>query len=246
MNNDIEKQDVSSINEHEWSQDQLPWLVNSTLGDDDKQRLNKHLLDCKLCQKDFQQQRQWQQLMVRESTLEYAPQSSLQRMMNRIDKPSLLKTWSLSFANSLEKLSYRLASVRTRSKFGLLIIGTQTASVFVLALVVGWHTWRSDYPIEEGIAQADTNPSYQTLSSPAGILSSPHLQVVFEDRVTLEEIKSLLQVMDARIASGPSEQGVFRIDVKSGKSIELSADWLRRQSGVMFVAVKQNEMANPQ
>lgn len=214
---------LSRAQEHAWAEQQMPWLVNETLERHLSARLHRHMHDCEVCRTDFQRQQQLRRLLTSEPKVDYAPQQSLRRLQQAIDQPSLHVR--------LRRYYSRLARWRFPSiNIWQGIIGAQAITVLVLAVVIGSLQLDTSSTVDSQAA------NYQTLSSSDGTLNEAHLQVVFNEQLSLANIRQLLEPIDAVIASGPSEQGVFRVRV--GQSdIQEQADWLQAQPGVIFVAI---------
>jgi hypothetical protein len=212
--------------EHLWAEEQMPWLVNNTLDNEQSQRLHRHIDNCEQCQADYHQQQQLHSILMAEPKVDYAPQVSMQRLMSAIDKPGVSQGWGLQcrdfdFVTPIKK------------HFWPLVVGAQALALTVLALVVGLNQFESRKPIDAAL-MAD----YQTLSANNKLIKGPHLQVVFNDEVTSVQIRQMLESIHPYIVSGPSEQGVFRVQLNGASNLESAAKWLEQQQGVTFVAVQ--------
>src|SRR5271168_3938127 len=77
--------DISAAREHPAISALIPWYVNGTLGAQDRERLDAHLLNCAQCCADLAQERRVYQGMNAETTVEYMPAASLKRLQARLD-----------------------------------------------------------------------------------------------------------------------------------------------------------------
>jgi hypothetical protein len=100
-----------------------------------------------------------------------------------------------------------------------------------LLLVVGALGW---------IWSVGQEPSFRTLSDPAEstTASQPRLRVVFDDRVSVAEMREILDEIGGHVVGGPSSHGVYTVAIEpaSGEAVEVSAviDRLRTHEGVRF------------
>lgn len=212
-------QDLSS--EHSWAQQALPWLVNQTLPQADVRRLRAHLQGCGECQQALQTELRLAQKMAAAPVVDYAPQASLAKLMQRIDaEPATATPPALPSAG-------RPKPAR-RSPMAYAFVA-QAAALAVLALSVSWFVFRPG-PAPEG--------EYRTLSSTPVALPA-HLQVVFSDPLTIGEQRQLLQKIGGRIIDGPSPVGLFLVTLEAADpaALDAAAQQLRSLPGVRFVAV---------
>jgi hypothetical protein len=63
----------------------IPWYLNATLGDEDRQRLDAHLQTCEVCRDDLILERRVYAGVNSETAIEYMPAASLQRLRARLD-----------------------------------------------------------------------------------------------------------------------------------------------------------------
>ena len=79
----------SSINEHQFSMESLPWLMNGSLEGEDKARVLEHTASCSLCQKEIALLRQLQDTLSQGAPAT-TPTPDLDRIHRRIEKRSWL------------------------------------------------------------------------------------------------------------------------------------------------------------
>jgi anti-sigma factor ChrR (cupin superfamily) len=63
----------------------LPWYVNGSIGEHERQRVDAHLILCTGCREDLAQERRIYQGMTAETAVEYMPAASLKRLQARLD-----------------------------------------------------------------------------------------------------------------------------------------------------------------
>ena len=63
----------------------IPWFVNGTLGELERQRVDAHLRTCAVCREELLHERRVYQAMAAETGVEYMPAASLKRLQARLD-----------------------------------------------------------------------------------------------------------------------------------------------------------------
>ncbi len=217
---------ASNSTEHTWVQEVLPWFVNQSLSVDEQARVEAHLSQCACCREDIAREQQLAEAINQAPVVAYAPQHSLQKLMQVIDKPSL-KQRLLGWLPAFPSLG-RGVSLANGQWFWPSVVGAQALAVAVLAVVLSGN-------VQQDYAQGE----YYTLSS--GSALDGHLQVVFDDSVSAKGIGELLSSVDGSIIQGPSNSGLFLVAVPSqnGEFLNRAAAILAEQEGVRFVAVKE-------
>jgi hypothetical protein len=197
----------SDGNHHQKVWEILPWYVNGTLDNRERELVTRHLLRCQTCADEIAR---CQSIAAAVRSAEGAARTPspehFARLMERIDRGSTLaapERWRIRLHEWIEK--FRLAFQETPSFFRW-ALAAQTVAICLLAATITW---------QDSIA-----PSllYQTLSD-AGRGAAPggvHLQVVFADNITEREIRTLLGSIDATIVSGPTPMAVYTVALAAG------------------------------
>ena len=63
----------------------LPWIANESAAAKDTARVEEHLRGCRECQEELEFQRQLREAIRSEEAIVLAPQTSLNKLMQRID-----------------------------------------------------------------------------------------------------------------------------------------------------------------
>ena len=63
----------------------LPWYVNGSIGELERQRVDAHLLLCASCRDDLAHDRRVYEAVTAETAVEYMPAASLKRLQARLD-----------------------------------------------------------------------------------------------------------------------------------------------------------------
>ena len=209
----------------------LPWIANESAAAKDVARVEAHLRDCRECQEELEFQRQVRNAIRAEDAVVLAPQTSLQKLMQRIDTVADMDD---------EREAAPAASVET---------------VAVARRVPArWSRWLPIAAAVQGIAIAGllatvwsqsqdetlTAPRYIALA-PTPMAHEPVVRVVFAGNVALDDMNRLLRSIDAQIIAGPSEAGVYTLGLSASSSDKSSADHaaaqLRADNRVMFAEV---------
>lgn len=211
-------------NSHRDCWDLLPWLVNDTLSDAQRQRLEEHLAECAQCRREASEQRVLREHLRQEDSVLYAPQASLQKLLHRLETDPLAENSSRQGIAGSRVLKLLAATI---------VIGA--VSVVALDSV---RSWRSQ---EERSA-----PSYSTLTSkPAVVASVPAARVVFAPTMSLAQLSELLRTAHAQVITGPSEAGVYTLVFTSPLSTSNQASAERETSEAAVDAAVQELRRNP-
>lgn len=217
--------------EHSWIRENLPWHLNGTLPAADSSRLKAHLAVCVACRAGLAAERGLQRAIAVEQVVDYAPQASLAKLMQRIDAPPPLRWWRRLLLHA--GLSGRTREPGRRSPI-LFVLVAQAAALAVLAVALSYLVLR---PSSE---TAGIPAEYRSLSdTPPGPPAGPQLMLVFADDLSVAKLRDLLAVVGGRIVGGPGPSGMFRVALEAGGDPEDIAAKLRAMPGVRYVGVVQ-------
>lgn len=219
---------IRPASDHEEISFLLPWYVNGTIRDLDRQRTEAHLRICKACQEDLVQERGlYQRVAVEPGGVQYLPGPSLKRLQATLDRRDMDAPPPAAPAASAQ--SRRDA----RPWPGLL-----AASVALLAAIVGlFATNRWLQP-----ATQTEQPGYHTVTTPSSRPPNEVIRAVFTPTTTLAELQAVLAESQLRIVSGPTEAGVYSLAPTSRRSVSSSLVILRRQAAVRFAESTQPDL----
>jgi hypothetical protein len=203
----------------------LPWIANESAAAKDTARVEEHLRGCRECQEELEFQRQLREAIRSEEAIVLAPQTSLNKLMQRID--------SVDVDDEREAAPVAAAPVITRRKHGRmrwLPIAAAIQGIAIAGLLSAlWLQSRDDL----------TAGRYSVLTTPtAAVAGGPVIRVVFGDKVALDDMNRVLRSIDAQIIAGPSEAGVYTLGLAAGAADESGVDkaiaQLRADSRIMF------------
>lgn len=205
----------------------LPWFVIGRLSASDAQRVERHLEECSACRDELEEQRTLCAHIRRDEPLLLAPQSSLQKMMARIDA-------SMPVMDHIEDESTGTASValapapRPPRSYRWLAIAAAVQAVAIAALLA---------LVVRQTTDEVTAPRFTTLSTPdAAKLEGALLRVVFKPDTPAAQIQTLLHSVQAQVIAGPTEAGVYTVKLAGapGSDSAQKLSQVRADGSVIF------------
>jgi hypothetical protein len=213
----------SDAREHQMFSSLIPWYVNGSIGEHERQRLDAHLLLCAHCRDDLSQERRVFEGMNAETTVEYMPAASLKRLQARLDGigavPAAPAAETPADAAAAEKTGRRSMPWQ----------GLMAASVAVMALALS--VLAADRWMQFRVHAA---PNYYTTTTSAARAPEEVIRAVFSPTVTLVELQAMLDEAGLRIISGPTEAGVYSLAANSRRPVNSSLALLRANAKVRF------------
>jgi hypothetical protein len=216
----------SVAREHQEISALLPWYVNGSIGEHERQRVDTHLISCAGCRDDLAQERRIYQGITAEAAVEYIPAASLKRLQARLD--------GVAGAASAT-VSAEPAAARKPSRRSMVWQGSMAASVAVMAVAISllaadrWMQLRAH----------SSAPDYYTVTTPAVHVPGEVIRAVFLPTTTLVELQAILDEAQLRIVSGPTEAGVYSLAANSHRSVSTSLALLRGHPKVRFAESTQ-------
>ncbi len=205
--NSAEHQEISAL---------LPWYVNETLEERDRQRVDAHVGVCASCREDLAAQLRICEAIAAQPAIDYMPAASLKRLQARIDA----QTESAGApAPPQEQATNRLA-------WRGWMAASIAAIAVAVALLVGNH-WAQ-------LEARQNQPNYRTVTSSAPRPQGEVIRAVFSPTITLVELQTILDEAQLRIVSGPTEAGVYSLASNSTLTVRASLALLRQHSTVRF------------
>ena len=206
--------------EHQTISSLIPWYVNGSIGEPERQRVDAHLMLCADCRDDLTKERCIYQGMNADTTVEYMPAASLKRLQARLD--------GIGAAAAAEAPAVGTA-LRTPGRRAIPWQGLMAASVAVMALALSvlaadrWMQYR-----------AHSAANYFTTTTATARAPDEVIRAVFSPTVTLVELQAILDEAGLRIISGPTEAGVYSLAANSRQPVSTSLAVLRAHAKVRF------------
>jgi hypothetical protein len=177
--------------------DILPWIANERASAQDKARAEQHLQECAACRDELGRQRALREAIREEDAVVIAPQTSLQKLMQRIDG---VQETEPPIPGAAEIDIPAVALPRALPRWLPVAAAVQTVAIGAL---LGTVWWQSRETLEA--------PRFTTLTSASTVARGPVIRVVFAPEVSITGINIVLRSIPAEIVAGPSEAGVFTL-----------------------------------
>lgn len=209
---------------HQRIWDLLPWYVNGSLAEREREWVEAHLAACLRCQEEERLCRRMAGDVVRGGEIAPAPHPvQLQRMLARIEESEEESAEPRRLLAPLRSL----VQATPRPLRGALV-----AQAAVILLLIGFLAWSLSRP-----GATPMPPSaYRTLSNPdAAPVPTVRLRVMFSPQATEKEIRELLQGIHGEITAGPSRMGAYTVEVPAtGDPEQIVLTRLRAEPQVML------------
>lgn len=203
----------------------LPWYVNGTIGEQDRERVDAHLILCASCRADLARERHICRSMTVEPAVEHMPAASLKRLQARLDGASAAPADAAPRADAPTQVS--AAQKPRRSAAWQAAMAASIAVVAVALSLLAADRWLQ-------FRARTSAPSYYTVTTSAVRAPGEVIRAVFSPTVTLAELQAILDETQLRIVSGPTEAGVYSLAANSGRPVSSSLALLRSNSNVRF------------
>jgi hypothetical protein len=204
----------------------LPWIANESAAAKDVARVEVHLRECRECQDELEFQRQLRNAIRSEEAVVLAPQTSLQKLMHRIDTVADIEDEPQAAA------AEGLAGPRHKPARWArwLPIAAAVQGIVIAGLLAG--LWMQS-------ADTLTDARYRVLITPEKpVAQGQVIRVVFTGDVALDEMNRVLRSIDAQIIAGPSKADVYTLGLAAGpddpSKIDQALAQLRADSHVRF------------
>jgi anti-sigma factor RsiW len=173
---------------HDRAFEVLPWLVNGTLANAEREAVEEHARTCNACRRELKQQRQLYAAALTRRTADVSVDAGFEQLDRELDATARggRLRWPIRYTAAAP---FAVAAA---------------AGVAVLAVLL-WFT-----PLPEL-----TNRTYSTLATPASE-NAAMLDIVFAADATAGQMQALLDEIDGEIVAGPSDLGRYRVQVHSG------------------------------
>jgi len=217
VDNTFEHLEISAI---------IPWYVNASIGDGERQRVDAHLRACAACRGELQLQRQIYEAMTADPGVEYMPTSSLKRLQARLD--GIEATPAGARERAVDRPDRRSLPWQWSMAASIAVIAV---ALSILATGV-WTHFRVRAPA----------PDYYTVTSPAPRAPHEAIRAVFAPTTTLTQLQAILDESQLRIIAGPTEAGVYSLAANSKRPVSSSLALLRKHDLVRFAEPTQPDV----
>jgi hypothetical protein len=207
----------------------IPWYVNGSIGERERQRVDEHLPLCPECREEVARERWIHQQMTAENAVEYMPVASLNRLQAQLDGIHIGES---SAAPAAAVVPASQKPVRGSMPWA----GLMAASVAVMAValsVLAADRWMQ-FDARHAAAPVYTTTTISTPRTP-----NEAIRAVFSPAITLNELQTILDEAQLRIVSGPTEAGVYSLAADSPRPVSSSLALLRGHAEVRFAESTQ-------
>jgi anti-sigma factor RsiW len=208
--------------EHEEAFGLLPWYLNGTITEAERQKVDEHLHVCAACRDQLALERNIYRAMSAESSLEFIP-ASFSRLQARLD------ALSQDTPAAPEPPLPQPATIRISPRRAMPWPRLAAASIAILGLgsltLVSADRWVRIHALPS---------EYRTVTTAAPRAPDEVIRAVFSPAITLVELQAILDEAQLRIVSGPTEAGVYSLAANSDRPVTVSLSLLRRHAAVRF------------
>lgn len=211
----------SFMNEHQHSIESLTWFVNGTLDVREHARVQQHLEQCTDCRNELTRQQQVRNAISQPSKVEFAPQTSFNKLRERIDGETSLDTVTNATSPAIPA-AHRPSPLRRH--WLPLAFAAQWLVIVGLAGTLWWNN-------------RSTDAVYRTVTTTAHG-DQPIIHAVFDEATRLSDVKDILGRAGLEVVAGPTAAGVYALtperphDVSALKQLVAT---LRNDPRVRFV-----------
>jgi hypothetical protein len=190
----------------------LPWFLNGTLTERDRDWVERYLLE----HPEAQAELRWTQTLqgsVRESVQVVAPELGLDELLRRIRAESTTKGKHTADLGWFDRLSQFFTTLRFTPVFTLAAVLILAQAGIIGGLMHERYQTRLEAP---GSAAFRSYPGWP--STPAG----PLLRITFKSDATESDMRKLLLQIRGSIVSGPNQLGDYLVEVETSALDEAS------------------------
>jgi hypothetical protein len=186
---------------HERAFELLPWLANGSLAADERRRVERHVRDCLPCRAELKEQQTLAALVRSHPAVHVSAEEGFARLRHAIDGQPRAPS-----GRSAVAAFDRLRAAGRRSGARWLAVA---ASVAVAAGGASWLAWS----VSREAADERYAPRYATAADPVGG-ERARIDVIFADGATEEQMRALLEELDATIVGGPTALGRYTLQLR--------------------------------
>jgi anti-sigma factor RsiW len=210
---------------HEQISALIPWYLNGSIGEGDRQRVDAHVTQCARCREDMALERRIHAGMSAEPGVEYMPAASLKRLLSRLDGLAAAPTPFVAPEGPAVTSHQRTVTAHRRA---VTWHGVMAASLAIMAVAVSLlaaDRWMHSR-VEAG--------AYRTVTASKPRVPGEVIRAVFVPTITLVELQAILDEAGLRIVAGPTEAGVYSLAANSRRPVSASLASLRGHAMVRF------------
>lgn len=207
----------------------IPWYVNDTLADAERERVDAHIGSCAVCRDDLAVHKRILEGINAQPAVDYMPVASLKRLQARLDVAQ-----AQAAAPPMPPLEPSRSDAPWR--------GRMAASIAAMAVAIG--LLAADRWVQFEVREKQ--PNYRTVTTAIPRPKGEVIRAVFSPSITLVELQTILDEAQLKIVSGPTEAGVYSLASSSTLTVRSSLALLRQHPTVRFAegTLPEPESAN--
>lgn len=182
---------------HEAAAELLPWLINNSLDEDEKEAVLEHARACVICRRELGELERLRDSISPASEASSVPAPDMRSINARIDRLIDRRSWGRSLRSWIRDRFERSWRI---------VLAAQ--SVLLIALV-GLLLW----PEPE-------NPEFTTLTRPNDLPDGLYIRLVFSPEIAQTELSDLLDRFELEVVEGPSTRGVYTLALADSMSVD--------------------------
>jgi anti-sigma factor RsiW len=184
--------------DHEEASRLLPWLVNGTLADAEREQVERHVRDCLACRGELREQQALHMLVQRQPDLHFSAEQGFAALARQLEAGAEAGSSGRVPPHHLQRVARGAAALFGGHRLVF-------ANAVALALIAGVAVWLA--------ARGPTDePPYSTLTQSPPV-DGAQLDIVFAPGTTQEAMHQVLRDIDATIVAGPSDVGRYTVRI---------------------------------
>ena len=205
------KSNRDNENHHDIIWNLLPWFVNNTLEHNEHKQVEQHLSECTLCQKELQTQRYLQSKLSTGESTSNGKINAFKNIMQRIDTNEIETQQTEKLHDNVIPIGRLLRNVR---KYKFSSIPSSLAASFLVAITLGLFLIASDKEkTYTTLSDSQPNDYHSSDLMSTEVIDHQYLtRVIFDEKTTDAEIKSILDNFKGTVLAGPDSRGIYTID----------------------------------
>lgn len=207
---------------HEQASELLPWLVNNSLPEGERDLLREHAASCVICRRELRELENLRNSISDASAATTVPAPDMRHINARIDALIEKEGRGRRLLSNVRELFHSPLRIA---------VAAQAVLVVVLATLL--------------LLPETDEPKFTTLTNPQTLPDGQYVRVVFEPALPASDMSTLLETMDLTIVDGPSARGVYTLQLSSDLSTTDRAAIVAELSsndGVVFAQPVAGEM----
>lgn len=194
--------DTSSVHRQAW--DLIPWIVNDSAPESERQAVQAHLESCADCRQELEFQLQLHAAMAQRTAPDIDARDSWQRLRSRLDTAA---GPAPAGPTSTVRGTRRHPRRAGKGNMSWLVAAMVVQAIGLGALGVA--LWSR--PSAPASAPAGYSAVYRTLSAPEAVVPAATIRVVFAPELTMAQLQAVLADARLQVRAGPNEVGVWTL-----------------------------------